>query len=72
VYDEPRELVATYRAMPGTLAALVQQLDDAGAAIPRSGTDWSVTEIVCHLFDGEQRTYERVIRGQDAPHGRPM
>lgn len=70
MYDEPSELVATYRAMPVTLAALARQLDDAGAAVRRSGTDWSVSEIVCHLLDGEQRTYERVIRIRD--EDRPM
>lgn len=70
MYDEPSELIAIYRAMPVTLAALARQLDDAGAAVRRSGTDWSVSEIVCHLLDGEQRTYERVIRIRD--ENRPM
>lgn len=65
MYDEPSELIATYRAMPVTLAALVQQIGDAGGAIPPSATGWSVSEIVCHLLDGEQRTYERVIRIRD-------
>ena len=69
MYDERRELVATYRATTVTLDALVRELDDAQAAQAKSAADWSVSEIVCHLLDSEQRTYERVIRirGEDRP-----
>ena len=64
MYNEPRELIASYRSMPVILAALVQDLDDAVATL-QADTDWSVGEVICHLLDGEQRTYERIIRIRD-------
>jgi hypothetical protein len=64
VYDERRELISTLRATPVTLAALVGSLGDASAAVRRR-PGWSASEVVCHLLDGEQRTYERVIRIRD-------
>jgi hypothetical protein len=64
VYDERRELLSTLRATPVTLAALIGGLDDASTAV-RRGSGWSASEVVCHLLDGEQRTYERVIRIRD-------
>lgn len=65
VYDERRELVTTYRAIPVTLSALIHRLDDARAGVARNASDWSVSEIVSHLLDSEQRTYERAIRIRD-------
>lgn len=64
MYDERRELVASLRSVPVTLAALARGLDDQGAAVRPTASDWSISEIVCHLLDAEQRTYERVMRIQ--------
>jgi hypothetical protein len=65
MYDERGELITTLRSIPVTLAALVRQLDDARASIRPTRVAWSISEVVCHLLDGEQRTYERVIRIRD-------
>ena len=68
MYDEKRELIASYRAMPETLAALCQDLGADAGPKPGQGNGWSVAEVVCHLLDAEQRTYERVIRIRNEEH----
>jgi hypothetical protein len=65
MYDERRELVASLRSVPVALAALTRGLGDPAAAVRPTASEWSVSEIVSHLFDAEQRTYERVMRIQD-------
>ena len=68
MYDEKRDLIASYRATPETLVVLLQNVDDV-AATPREGDEWSIGEVVCHLRDAEQRMFERVtrIRDEDRP-----
>jgi hypothetical protein len=64
MYDEQREIVSTLRSTPVTLAALIRSVDDRRGTL-RRGTGWAISEIVCHLLDAEQRTYERVLRIRD-------
>jgi glutamate/tyrosine decarboxylase-like PLP-dependent enzyme len=66
---EKRELVATYRSVPRTLGVLLDGVDEAAASSRLDG-EWSIAEVVCHLLDSEQRTYERVlrIRDEDRPY----
>jgi hypothetical protein len=68
MYDERREIVSTLQSTPVTLAALIDSVDDRRGDT-RRGTGWAISEIVCHLLDAEQRTYERVIqiRDEDRP-----
>jgi hypothetical protein len=64
MYEERREIVSTLQLMPVTLAALIRSVDDRRGAV-RHGSGWAISEIVCHLFDAEQRTYERILRIRD-------
>lgn len=65
MYNEKRELIASYRATPQILNALLQDVSDAAAALPPEDDGWAIAEIICHLLDAEQRTFERVIRIRD-------
>jgi hypothetical protein len=65
MYDEKRDLIVSYRAMPVILDALLQEVRDQAATSRGVDTEWSTGEVVCHLLDAEQRDYERVLRIRD-------
>lgn len=65
MFDEQRNLIASYRSMPVILGALLRGIGDEAAASRRADSEWSISEVVCHLLDAEQRDFERVSRIRD-------
>lgn len=58
----PEEMLNAYRATPRTLRALVAGLDEARLRWRRDDDDWSIVEVIAHLADAEDNSYDRVRR----------
>ena len=75
-YTSPESILAIMRSTPAALDTLTRDLAEEDWRSPPAQDEWSLTEIVCHLRDGEKevhlpRTYKVLqednpfIRGQD-------
>lgn len=66
---EQVDLLVRLRNAPATLAALVAGVDSDQARSSTAEGEWSISEIVAHLVDGEQAWFKRVrlMLEQDHP-----
>ncbi len=67
------ELIAAYDSTPDTVRALVHGLSDddvqtRGKPGSEGEVEWSVAEIVAHLYDAEWPWFERVRRMREENH----
>jgi hypothetical protein len=70
VYDLPRELIDALKSTPETLKGLLDQVDEVQARSAKGGDEnWSVVEVICHLRDAEEISFQRMqtMRDQDHP-----
>jgi uncharacterized damage-inducible protein DinB len=58
---EQSDVLTMLRSAPATLTVLVSGLDDEVARRP-VGDEWSISEIVAHLVDGERAWFTRIRR----------
>jgi hypothetical protein len=70
MYDLNRDLIDALSAMPETLAGLLDGISDEQARSAKGGDEnWSVVEVICHLRDAEEISFQRMtaMRDQDNP-----
>jgi uncharacterized damage-inducible protein DinB len=58
-YDEPADLIASAEA---TLDVIALLLGDISEEVPDTPGDWTIAEILNHLYDAERRFFARVRR----------
>lgn len=71
---EQVDLLVMLRTAPDTLAALVAGVDSDQARSSTAEGEWSISEIVAHLVDGEQAWFSRVrlMVERDHPRMKPF
>jgi hypothetical protein len=70
MYDLQHDLLDALKAVPETLSALVNGINDDEARSARGGDEnWSVVEVFCHLRDAEEFFIKRyqAMRDQNEP-----
>lgn len=70
MYDLYREVIESLTVAPETLAGLLRGISEADARAAKGGDEgWSVVEVLCHLRDAEEVSWERMraMRDQDNP-----
>lgn len=70
MYDLYHELIDALKSTPETLKGLLNQVSVAQAKSAKGGDEnWSVLEVVCHLRDAEEISFQRMqaMRDQDRP-----
>lgn len=70
MYDLPRELIEALKSTPETLKGLLGQVNEVQARSAKGGDEnWSVVEVICHLRDAEEISFQRMqaMRDQDHP-----
>ena len=70
MYDLNRDLLDALKATPETLTGLLAGVSEAQARSAKGGDEnWSVVEVVCHLRDAEEISFQRTeaMRDQDNP-----
>lgn len=62
--------LCTHLARTGqTILALTEGIDDETARIRYRADEWSITEVMCHLYDEEREDFRlRVMQTLTAPH----
>lgn len=60
MYDTARDLLDALQSTPATLTGLLHDCSPEMARAARGGDEnWSVTEVLCHLRDAEERSVQR-------------
>lgn len=70
MYDLQNELIDALKSTPETLKGLLRQVSDTQARSAKGGDEnWSVVEVICHLRDAEEISFQRMqsMRDQDSP-----
>ena len=70
MYDLHHDLLDALNATPETLTGLLAGVSQAQAQSAKGGDEnWSVVEVVCHLRDAEEISFQRTLamRDQDVP-----
>ena len=70
MYDLHHDLLDALRATPETLTGLLMSVSQEQAQSAKGGDEnWSVVEVVCHLRDAEEISFQRTtaMRDQDIP-----
>lgn len=70
MYDLHQELIDALKSTPQTLKGLLSQVTVAQARAAKGGDEnWSVVEVICHLRDAEEISFQRMqaMRDQDRP-----
>jgi hypothetical protein len=70
MYDLNLELIDALKSTGETLKGLLSQVSAAQAKSAKGGDEnWSVVEVICHLRDAEEISFQRMqaMRDQDRP-----
>jgi hypothetical protein len=70
MYDLNRELIDALKSTGETLKGLLSQVSVVQAKSAKGGDEnWSVVEVICHLRDAEEISFQRMqaMRDQDRP-----
>ncbi|RPJ23689.1 MAG: DinB family protein [Chloroflexi bacterium] len=70
MYDLQHELLDALKSTPETLKGLLSRVTVAQARSAKGGDEnWSVVEVICHLRDAEEISFQRMqaMRDQDHP-----
>ena len=70
MYDLHQELIDALQSTPETLKGLLSQATVEQARSAKGGDEnWSVVEVICHLRDAEEISFQRMqaMRDQDHP-----
>ena len=69
MYDLNHELIDALKSTPETLKGLLSQVSVAQVKSAKGGDEnWSVVEVVCHLRDAEEISFQRMQAMCDQDH----
>ncbi len=69
MYDLQNDLIDALKSTPETLKGLLREGSDAQAKSTKGGDEnWSVVEVICHLRDAEEISFQRMQAMRDHDH----